>query len=189
MLDFTCAVFPTKPLIIAQKAKQKKTSILQTVQNTKSKLEKKKRKSKMCLYFTHKYTLCGCIIYDDRSMRCGPQFRMWCPGAEIIQAEYEGDRCCDCPNKLSVEGRVDFDEREEKSEMASSATSSSSSSAASVVSKEDDEDGGYGRAGENLERRRHVRYMQCDVSRVCDPVAVKRGGRVRRTIHGNATWE
>lgn len=143
----------------------------------------------MCLYFTHKYTLCGCIIYDDRSMRCGPQFRMWCPGAEIIQAEYEGDRCCDCPNKLSVEGRVGFDEREEKSEMASSATSSSSSSAASVVSKEDDEDGGYGRAGENLERRRHVRYMQCDVSRVCDPVAVKRGGRVRRTIHGNATWE
>ena len=79
-----------------------------------------------------------------------------------------------------------YDKREGKSEMASSA-SSSSSSAASVVSKEGDEDGGDGRAGENLERRKHVRYMQCDVSRVCDPVVVKRGGRVRRTIHGNAT--
>lgn len=140
----------------------------------------------MCLYFTCKYTRCGCIIYDDRSTRCESQLRKWCPGAEIIQTEFEQGNCLDCLGKLPVDGAVDDYEGERQSEPASS----SSSLSASVGSKGAGEDGGNEREDKGLETAKHVKYMQCDASRVCDPVVFKRGSRVRRrNIHDKATEE
>lgn len=130
----------------------------------------------MCHYYTRKYTLCGCI-YDDRSMLCDLEYRVLCPGAELIQVEYERSRCEDCcgTTLLLADSYNEIDT--DKVVRSRSASSASLDSGGDTVSGEEGE-------REDLESLTGVKYVYCDASRVCDPVIVKRGSR-RRLIQDN----
>lgn len=134
----------------------------------------------MCHYYTCKYALCGCI-YDDRTILCDLEHRDCCPGAELIQVEYERSRCRDCrAARLLLPQLVDSymevetgDHRLGRSRSSSSASSTSSSGDTMCGGAE------TGQGCVNLESIMGVKYMYCDASRVCDPVIVKRGSRRR----------
>lgn len=132
----------------------------------------------MCHYYTCKYALCGCI-YDDRTILCDLEHRDYCPGAELIQVEYERSRCRDCRAAPLLPQLVDSYKEVETGDQP--VRSRASSSASSASSSGDTVSGGVegGQGFVDLERIMGVKYMYCDASRVCDPVVVKRGSRRR----------
>jgi hypothetical protein len=51
----------------------------------------------MCIVYTRKYTLCGCI-WDDSLSGC--KYWEWCRRRRLIQSEYE-TRCGECSEKIT----------------------------------------------------------------------------------------